>query len=406
MKIMMDRKAFFLLGFIMFLTMTGYGIVLPTLPFLADHLHLSSVQMSSLIIIWAISQMITAPIWGRLADKIGRKPVLIFGLFGFGIAFLILIFAHNYWQLMLARLIGAALSSGTQPAVFSMVADQTGRKHRSQAIAKMGAVNGLGFLCGPALGGVFSPFGVTVPFIVAGSLAFVTLPFAFLFLKEMEFPKDKEVKSAEHVESLSFLKSISMVTKTGYWDLYTIILGLSIASSSFFALLGYFMIARFDASSGMVSMAFSFQAGMSVIVQFFLLEKLYKRWDEEKIIKIGLIITTIGYCLISFSPFIWVMLSGCFFTGFGQALVRPPTTAMLSKRNRMGQGITMGLQHSMDSLGRIVGPFWGGWVFALMVSGPFLTSAIITALLIVITYMTGKQQRLHLPNIHAKETGQ
>jgi MFS transporter, DHA1 family, multidrug resistance protein len=405
MKLMMDRKAFFLLGFIMFLTMTGYGIVLPTLPFLADNLHLSSVQMSSLIIIWAIAQLITAPIWGRLADKVGRKPVLIFGLFGFGIAFLLLIFAHNYWQLLLARLIGAALSSGTHPAVFSMVADQTGKKYRSQSIAKMGAVNGLGFLCGPALGGVFSPFGIMVPFIVAGSLALITLPFAWLFIKESELRSENDEKSSELVESISFMKSISMVTKKGYWDLYTIILGLSIAASSFFALLGYFMIARFDAPSGVVSLAFSSQAGMSVIVQFFLLGKLYKFWDEETITKIGLFITTIGYCLISFSPSIWVLIVGCNFTGFGQALVRPPTTAMLSKRNQMGQGITMGLQHSMDSLGRIVGPLWGGWFFALMVSGPFLTSAIITALLLVMTYMTNKKLRPQITKIHPKETG-
>lgn len=400
----MDRKAFLLLGFIMFLTMTGYGIVLPILPFLANDLSLTSMQMSSLIIIWAVSQLITAPLWGRLADKIGRKPVLLFGVFGFGVAFVILVFAQNYWQLLVLRLIGAALSSGTHPAVFSMVADQTEKKDRSQSIAKMGAVNGLGFLCGPSLGGLLSPLGVMMPFLVAGTLAFITLPFIGLFIKDTRDQRGEGDKSTPKRENLSFWKSISMVTKTGYWDLYTIILGLSLAASSFFGLLGYFMIARFDSSPTFVSLAFSAQAGTSVIVQFFLLQKILKIWDDETITKIGLIIATIGYCFISFSPAVWVLILGCVFTGLGQSMVRPTTTALLSKRNEMGQGITMGLQHSMDSLGRIVGPLWGGWIFTFAVSGPFITSAIITLLLIGISFMTSNHNRLEINKHHKKIT--
>ena len=378
----------------MFLTMTGYGIVLPILPFLADDLNLTSVQMSSLIIIWAIAQFITAPIWGRLADKIGRKPVMIFGVFGFGVAFLILIFAQSYWQLLLVRLIGAILSSGAQPAAYSMVADKTEKVYRSKAISKMGAINGLGFLCGPAIGGIFSPLGVTAPFIVAGALAFITLPFAWFFIKESAVPIESDENSQDNKELLSFWKSVAMVTKTGYWNHYTIILGLSIAASSFFGLLGYFMIARFDSSPLFVSIAFSAQAGTSVIVQFFLMNKIYNLWDDEKICRIGLIIVALGYCFISFSPGVWIVIVGCTLTGFGQALVRPTTTAMLSKQNEMGQGITMGLQHAMDSLGRIIGPLWGGWIFTLMIAGPFITSAVITVLLLGVTFIV-TSKRFH-----------
>ncbi|MDN4493509.1 MFS transporter [Ureibacillus aquaedulcis] len=400
---MMDRKAFFLLGFIMFLTMTGYGIVLPTLPFLADDLHLTSVQMSSLIIVWAIAQMITSPMWGRLADRIGRKPVLIMGVLGFGIAFLMLIFAQNYWQLLLVRLIGAAISSGAHPAAFAMVADQTKKEFRNESIAKMGAVNGLGFLCGPAIGGLFSPLGVVVPFIIAGSLALITLPFAHFYIQDKVI-SEEESETSSQKETISFWKSILMITKTGYWNHYTIILGLSIAASSFFGLLGYFMIERFDATPVFVSLAFSAQAGVSVVVQFFILKRCYELWDEETITKIGLVITTIGYCFISFAPFIWVAILGCVLTGFGQSLVRPTTIAMLSKRNEMGQGITMGLQNSMDSLGRILGPLWGGWVFVFLASAPFITSALITALLLGIAFLTAYRQKIQITLPDRKDT--
>ncbi len=382
----------------MFLTMTGYGIVLPTLPFLADDLGLSSVQMSSLIIIWAVSQLITAPIWGRLADKIGRKPVLMIGVFGFGVAFLLLILAQNYWQLLLVRLIGAAISSGTQTAAFSMVADHTRKEFRNQTIAKMGAVNGLGFLCGPAIGGLFSPFGVVVPFIIAGSLALITLPFAHFYIRDSINNDNKETQNtfAGNNETVSFWKSITMVTKTGYWNHYMIILGLSIAASSFFGLLGYYLIAKFEATPIFVSMAFSAQAGTSVLVQFFLLKKCYEVWNEDTITKIGLSFTAIGYCLISFAPLIWVAILGCVFTGFGQSLVRPTTIAMLSKRTEMGRGITLGLQESMDSLGRILGPLWGGWVFIYLVSAPFITSAVITVILLGVAFLITYQQKIEI----------
>lgn len=396
---MMDKKVFFLLGFIMFLTMTGYGIVLPTLPFIADDLGLSSFQMGSLITGWAVSQLITAPIWGRFADKMGRKPVLLFGLFGFGVAFIILILAQSYWQLLIARIIGAALSSGTHPAVFSMVADFSTPKNRNLSMAQMGALNGLGFLCGPAVGGLFTPFGIIVPFIVAGSLALITIPLAWIFIKE---PMEKEAQIDEN-ENPSFWSSITMVAKTGYWDLYTITLGLSIAASSFFGLLGYFMIARYDASALYVSLAFSAQAGTSVTVQFFLLKKLYDVFDEEKLSKIGLSIVTIGFAIIATAPVPWMVIIGCILTGFGQACVRPTVISLLSKRGEMGQGITMGLQQSMDSLGRILGPLWGGWIFVYLVPGPFLTSALITFLLLIMMLVNSERQ-LHLPSVGERKS--
>ncbi|PWA12283.1 MFS transporter [Pueribacillus theae] len=382
---MMEKKVFFLLGFIMFLSMTGYGIVLPTLPFLAERLGLTSFQMGSLITGWALAQLITAPLWGRLADTWGRKPVLIFGLLGFTVAFFLLIFANSYWQLLVARMIGAALSSGTHPAVFSIVSDSTDRRNRNIAIAKMGALNGLGFLCGPAVGAFFTPFGVIAPFIVAGSLAFLTLPFAMKYLRE---PHEKNaIKRKKH----ALFRSFGMIAKKGYWQLYLVTFGVSMAASSFFGLFGYFMIERFQATPFFVSLAFSTQAGISVIVQFFLLERLYHLFKEEQIAKTGLLLITLGFGTIAFSPHLGITVLGCLFTGFGQACVNPTILSLLSKRAQYGQGVTMGMQSSMNSLGRIVGPLWGGAVFSIHIAAPFLGSAFITLLLFIMILLTVKE---------------
>lgn len=381
---MMNKNHFFLLGFIMFLTMTGYGIVLPTLPFLADNLQLTSFQMGTLITGWATAQLVTAPFWGKLADTIGRKKVLIAGLFGFGIAFLLLILANSYFQLLFARIIGASLSSGTYPAAFAIVADSTDYKNRNVAIAKMGALSGLGFLCGPAVGGIFAQFGVIVPFVVAGSLALITTPIACKFLQE---PRQTGVIIGQPE---SYFRSFSILLKRGYRELYAVSLGVSIAASSFFGLIGYFMIARFNATPGYVSLAFSIEAGLAVIVQFFLLERFYRIWKEESVMKQGLIITVIGYGMIALSPHWMVIMVGCAFIGFGQACVLPVIVSLLSKRGQYGQGITMGMNESMDSLGRMIGPLIGGFTFSLNIMFPFLTSATIVFLLLVMTIVKGE----------------
>src|SRR5690606_23477915 len=121
----------------------------------------------------------------------------------------LLLFANSYWQLLLARMIGASLSAGTYPAVLSIVADSTNQEHRNVAIAKMGAINGLGFLCGPAIGGFFAQFSVQLPFIVAGTLAFITTPFAWKYLEE-----PSNVNTLIRIKT-SYLKSFSMLTERG-----------------------------------------------------------------------------------------------------------------------------------------------------------------------------------------------
>lgn len=382
---MPDRKVFFLLGFIIFLSMTGYGIVLPTLPFVAERLQLTSFQMGTLITGWAVAQLITAPFWGRIADTWGRKPVLLFGLFGFSVAFFLLIFAQSYWQLLIARIIGATLASGTLPSVIAFVSDITDKKYRNVAIAKMGALSGLGFLCGPAVGGLFAPFGVNVPFIVAGTLALITLPLALRFLYE------PEQKTSFTQEKHSLFRSMSMIFKKGYWQLFMVTFGVSMAGSSFFGLLGYFMIDRFQASPLLVSLAFSTQAGISVIVQFFLLEKLYELFTEGAIAKAGLLFTTFGFSLIAFSPHASLTIIGCLFTGFGQACVNPTVLSLLSKREKYGQGLTVGMHQAMNSLGRIIGPLIGGAIFSILISGPFLTSACIALSLFFMLVISEKK---------------
>ena len=374
----MNQKAFIILAFVMFLTMTGYGIVFPSLPYVAERLGLSAFEMGSLVTGWAVAQLVATPIWGRVIDRFGRKQVLFIGLAGFAVAFLAIIFVQSYIQLLLARVIGAVLSSGSIPAALTIVADSTNDEQRGISMAKMGAVNSLGFLCGPAIGGMFSPFGMNAPFIVAGCLSLISLPFVFIFVKE---PEKQQVKKSE--ENVSFLGSLSYVTKTGYRELYMLTLGKALAASSLFAILGYFMIEKFAADPWQVSLCFSLFAGGSALVQFFLLNYLYEWKSDYWIIKWGFVLCTAGYLCIAFSGYIWLIAAGSVAVGVGMAFVRPTVMALLSKQEQIGRGITMGLDQTMDSLGRVLGPLFGGFIFSIHIILPFIGSALICVVMLI-----------------------
>ncbi|ALF11098.1 MFS transporter [Parageobacillus thermoglucosidasius] len=382
----MTKKSFYLLAFIVFLSMTGYGIVLPALPYLAEDIGLSSFQMGSLITGWAFAQFIVVPFWGRIIDLIGRKPILIFGLFGFGIAFSLLLFAHTYSQLLLIRIIGAILSTGMLPASYAMVIDYCGKEKRGPALAKLAAANALGFLCGPVVGGIFSPIGVSVPFMIAGLLSFASIPLAWIFLKEpIEKHSEKNV--------LSFKSSLRIMFHRGYRELFIITFGLAVAASSVFSMLGYFMIDRFNSTASETGIAFSTQSMAAVVIQMFIMGFIYRKFKEEGIAKIGLILETFGYSFIAFSFQLWMIFIGCAFIGAGQALARPTLLAILSRQEKMGKGMVMGLQQSMDSFGRSVGPLLAGWLFTFGSSAPFISSLSICFTLFLFFFYLGARQQ-------------
>jgi len=366
--------------------MTGYGIVLPVLPFFAEELGLSSFQMSSLITGWAFTQFLVLPFWGKIIDQWGRKPVLVFGLVGFGIAFMLMALAQNYWQLLLIRIVGAILSSGTQPAVLAIVADTSGAQERGNAMAKIAAANGLGFLFGPTIGSLFASFGITIPFIIAGLLSLITVPLVALYIKE---PNHR----TEQQRPIPLSQSIGHSFKSDYFMLFMITFGIAIATSSILGILGYFMMEKFDSTASEAGMAFTIQAAAAVICQLFVIKQLYKRWSDEKIEKYGMFITACGFAFMMTAQHVSFVFIGVFLVGAGQALIKPILLTLLSKKNGIRNGMVMSLQGAYDSLGRSIGPLLAGSMLMFDEVAPFILSFSICLLLFVV--MIVEQMKVH-----------
>ncbi len=152
---MKSKKVLAILFAVMFLVMVGFGIIIPVLPFYAEELGASPLELGLLMSVYSLMQFLFSPMWGRISDRIGRKPVLLLGISGLALSFFLMAFASHLWMLFAARIIGGFLSAANMPTVMAYVADITTEENRSKGMGIIGASVGLGFIFGPAIGGIF-----------------------------------------------------------------------------------------------------------------------------------------------------------------------------------------------------------------------------------------------------------
>ena len=355
----------------LFSVMIGFGMVVPLLPFVARELGGTSVDMGLLVSVWAMAQFLTAPRWGGFSDNYGRRPAIILGLVGFAAAFTMMGLAPSLWVLYLARIAGGALSSSALPSTQAYVADITTRSERGAAMGLMGAAFGLGFLLGPSIGGLLAFLGARVAFFVAGGMGLLTALLVYLFLPE------PENRSLSTVPGLSVWQVGLQAMRKPYAILFFMPLMITFAGSSMFSMMGFYLMDRLGAGQQEVSLAFAVLGGTGVVTQGFIVRAALKRMTEVSILKIGFILAFTGFILFTVAPGLVFILLCVVIIGAGQSLGRPMMSSLLSKATDMSQGVTMGLQASFDSLGRVAGPLWAGLSYSLVPEAPYFTSALV-----------------------------
>lgn len=365
----------------LFITMVGFGIVIPTLPFLARRVDASPVEMGLLVTVWAGAQFLTAPLWGDLSDRVGRKPVLLAGVLGFGVTFFLMAMARSYATLLLVRVAGGLLSSAALPTSQAMVADLTEPEERGAAMAAMGGVFSLGFMFGPAIGGALAPLGIAVPFLVAGALGVTAAPVGFLLLRE---PPQRTARARQPV-----WQALWQAVRSPYAILFWLTFGTTFGGSAMFSMLGYYFIDRLQGNPAQVGLAFTLLGLAGVVIQFGLVGPVIRRWGEVRVTRAGLILGAAGFALTAASATVPVVIACVVLIGIGLALIRPAITSLLSKQVAQGLGLAMGVQAAFDSLGRTVGPLWAGTIYGMDVRAPLISSSAVFLLFLLAMFGAG-----------------
>src|SRR5512139_1230252 len=187
-----NRKNLIILSFTLVVVTLGFGMVIPIFPFYIEELGATGSQYGLLIALYAIMQFLFAPVWGSLSDRVGRKPVLLVGIFGSGLTVLMFGLADQLWMLFASRLLAGLLASATMPAAMAYIGDSTSEVDRGGGIGKLGAAAGLGLILGPGLGGWLAGESLSTPFFIAAGLSMVSMLLIAVFLPESLPLRDRQ----------------------------------------------------------------------------------------------------------------------------------------------------------------------------------------------------------------------
>jgi len=370
---------------IQFLVMVGFGIVIPILPFFVDKLGGGALAVGIFMSAYSIMQFFFAPMWGRLSDRIGRRPVILIGLCGYGLTFIMFGMVNNLYLLIGLRALSGMVSSATLPTSMAYLADITEGADRSKGMGMIGAAMGMGMIFGPALGGWLGNYSFSLPFFVAGGLALLLLPFTWIFLPE-SLQQSTSVVSERRRPHLNL-----EVLKNPLIALFASNFILNFTMTMFETTFALLSAAKVGFDAGDMGIIFTILGVFAVIVQGGLIGPLVNKFGDAQLVRAGALICALGLLLIILSAnngysILLVMSTVVFMVG--NSLTTPTSSSLVTKQSSEGQGTSLGFFASFASLGRIIGPVTGGALFGLSMSLPYVTGA---ALLILIVLVAGSK---------------
>ncbi|MFH1750852.1 MAG: MFS transporter [Candidatus Micrarchaeota archaeon] len=343
--------------FTQMLTAVGFGIILPIVPFYSEEFGASAFQIGLLTAVFALLNLLLAPFVGRLADRIGRKKVLLAGTIGFAVAYLIFAFAQNLETLFIARGVEAIAAAGIFPACTSLISDLTNEQQRGKAMALIGMTFSMGFILGPAIGGLAASISIQFAFLLAASLSVLNfLSVNFQITEPKEKPESRDIVGKE-ISLLSHLSSPLILIFASSMTVSFIIGGLQ-------AVLALYSQAKLGFGEAEIGIVFTF-IGILIMIFQFISGSLMGRFGEVNLIKLGLFLSALGYTLLVFFDSWLTLLVPLSIMVMGNAFVFPSVASLVSKRSSGKRGAVMGLVASFQSFGQFIGPLLAGLLYGI-----------------------------------------
>ncbi|MEE6249690.1 MAG: MFS transporter [Bdellovibrionota bacterium] len=378
-----SKKALGIIFLIVFMDLVGFGMIIPLSTYLAKDLGASPLEIGLLMTIYSLMQFIFSPFWGKLSDRVGRRPILLLSLFGSSLSFLFYAYSTELWMLYASRALAGIFGANISTAM-AYIADVTDKDSRSKGMGLIGAAFGMGFVFGPFIGGIFgdigrslgteAPFGLNFSALIASGICFLNFFCAIKILKESLTPEMRQnlPKRSSRVKQIS-----RFVTKPLLGSLLFTTLLSTVAMAHMESTMFLFVKEQFDWSLSFASYGFAYIGLMMVFTQGYLIRKWMPKYGERKLLVIGLIMSVIGMAGISFTTGVWSMLVVQTILALGYGLLNPSLLGSISLSGEANeQGQLMGVNQSMSALGRIIGPAAGGFVYqAIGKTSPYIVAA-------------------------------
>ena len=376
-------KRLLIIFLIQFTEVLGFSSVMPIIPFLGLSLGLNPFHVGLILSIFSICQLFASPITGKLSDKFGRKPLLLFSQTSTLIGFFLLGIANTVWILILARLVDGLLGSNMTVAQ-AYISDVTNPKYRTKTFGYSSAVFGAGLIFGPVIGGLLSTINYSVPMFFAAGVSLLSIIMVLVFLPESLNKKETKLdfKFGDIIpikEAKKFFKSAKIRGLLIVFFIYTLAFFLFISTFAIFA------EKQINITVQEVSFYMAWIGILRVVFQTVLINPLLKKLSENTTLKLGIIALILTMTLLIFSTSYWIVYLPLSFLAFGSGVVRPILTSKLANAVKKEEtGSLLGVNNSLISIGQIITPILGGLILQFLPSQTLPTiSAIIFALIFI-----------------------
>ena len=382
-----------------FVDLLGFGIVLPLLPYYAREFHASGTTAGGLIAVYSAMQFVFAPLWGRWSDRVGRRPAILVSLGGSTLSYLLFACADGVGLLFVSRVL-AGVAGANIAVAQAFIADRTTERERARGMGLIGAAFGLGFVFGPAIGGVLAHYGHRAPGYAAALICGLNLLSAYVRLPESLPPERRREQRALTHPSAQLLVALRSPKLAPLLLMFAAIV---FAFSTMETTLSLLCAAAYKLSATHIYWLFGYMGVMTTIMQGGLIGRLSRHVDEQRLAFIGAVLLAVGLAGTPFSPPVVPLLFSLGAIAFGQGIASPVLSSLISKAGaEQQQGEVLGVSQSLGSLSRILGPLWGGALFDLGgPAGPYVSTAVLLVLVGIVTVSLIPRSVVAAPDLEA-----
>ena len=377
-----------ILFLVVFIDLVGFGLIIPLLPFYAEYFQASPDVVGMVMATYSFTQFLAAPMWGRLSDRVGRRPVLLVSLAGAVVAYIGLGLVDSLWMLFAARALGGAMA-GNIAAAFAYVADVTTPDNRARGMGLIGAAFGLGFIAGPAIGGILAgPDPVNAdyqtPAFAAAGLSVAALVLAAALLKE-SLPPELRARALTKTSRWLQFRDVLMRPKVG------LLIALSFLATFVFAGMEttFAMWSRRQFGWGPEQNGYLFASVgfLAAGIQGGLVGRLAGAFGEARLITHGAASLAAGMVLLPFSDTLIVLAASMILMAYGFSIINPSLNSLISLQvGKDEQGSVFGVGRSATTLARVVGPVWAGFLFATLGKDwPYFGGALVMTAVVILS---------------------
>ena len=371
-----------------FIDTVGFGIVLPLLPYFAERFGATPLMVTLLATVYSFSQFLFAPIWGRLSDRVGRRPIILLTLSGLVAAYFWLAVAGSLLMLFLARAFAGAMASNAG-VISAYITDITSVADRARGMARIGAAHGLGFIVGPAIGGLFAgsdPVNpdLQLPFLIAAGLSATALAIAIFQVRETVTAETRRMAQGSQRSLFRiFFDAIGLPQLALLLMLLTMTPFVFSGVETTFVMWSERALGWGPWQNGQI---YTFMGLVAAATQWFLVGRLTQRFGERRLIRAGAVMIGIGVIILPFAGGYLGLCAAFSLIVFGVSINNPSLNSLISQyASSAERGSLLGLAQSCSALARITGPAWGGFVFgALGRDWPFFTGAVVMAAMLAL----------------------